>query len=271
MSRLKSAVIVTMLGAAFFAGKMLNSSPAQRALGKPTRTGKVSTSVYYQVTYANKTIRDLPTCPTTNKDILMVTRIATYRSSLPSYRTHSTGSTAVTELNPARTVTTTLVWNGSAWVDALAPVKYESRGANITEAQLREVGNQLVAISKSLDAIDSVLVNVADPQAPDKIRIGVSAARKSQAKAASALLRILLAGGGNSARANRAYRGNPAVLTNRVSIGGYGLPGMVRRCPKCGWHFAPGFFPLAGFDIITQTPNPDYESNRPKVKIETQN
>ena len=44
-------------------------------------------TVYYQVLYANKQLRDLPNVPDTNKGVQSVLRIATIPADTPSQRT----------------------------------------------------------------------------------------------------------------------------------------------------------------------------------------
>jgi len=78
-----------------------------------------SASVIYQVTYKDKSIQNLNDPPTTNKDILMVTRITRTNSSLPSTETVSTGNQSMEMLNPGRTQETQLRWNGQAWTPAV--------------------------------------------------------------------------------------------------------------------------------------------------------
>ncbi|MBN1553865.1 MAG: hypothetical protein JXA11_03915 [Phycisphaerae bacterium] len=78
-----------------------------------------SSSVIYQVTYSDKSIRNLPDPPTTNQGILMVTRITRTNSSLPSTETVSTGNQSMEMLNPGRTQETQLTWDGLAWTSAV--------------------------------------------------------------------------------------------------------------------------------------------------------
>jgi hypothetical protein len=78
-----------------------------------------STSVIYQVTYKDKTIKNLTDPPTTNENILMVTRITRTNSSLPSTETISTGNQPMEMYNPGRTQETQLRWNGQAWTPAV--------------------------------------------------------------------------------------------------------------------------------------------------------
>jgi len=76
----------------------------------------VTAIVYYQVTYADGSVRDLNAPPSTNENIRQVLRLARYESTLPSYETLSTGAGAShTVINPGRTIRQYLQWNGRAW------------------------------------------------------------------------------------------------------------------------------------------------------------
>ncbi len=83
-----------------------------------------SSIVIYQVTYTDKNIQNLNDPPTTNKGILMVTRITRTNSSLPSTETVSTGNQSMEYLNPGRTQETQLQWDGRSWV---SEVKFRPR------------------------------------------------------------------------------------------------------------------------------------------------
>lgn len=78
-----------------------------------------SSSVIYQVTYTDKSIQNLNDPPATNKDILMVTRITSTNSSLPSTETVSTGNQSMEMFNPGRTQETQLHWDGRTWTPAV--------------------------------------------------------------------------------------------------------------------------------------------------------
>lgn len=78
-----------------------------------------STTVFYQVTYQDKTVENLPEPPTTNEGILMVTRITRTNSSLGGTKTVSTGNQSIEMFNPGRTQETQLRWDGSAWRPAV--------------------------------------------------------------------------------------------------------------------------------------------------------
>lgn len=78
-----------------------------------------SSSVIYQVTYQDKSIRNLPDPPDTNEGILMVMRITRTNSSLPRTETLSTGNQSMELLNPGRTQETQLHWNGQSWTPAV--------------------------------------------------------------------------------------------------------------------------------------------------------
>jgi hypothetical protein len=78
-----------------------------------------SSSVIYQVTYQDRSIRNLTEPPKTDKGILMVVRITRTNSALPSSETVSTGNQSVEMLNPGRTQMTQLEWDGKAWTSAV--------------------------------------------------------------------------------------------------------------------------------------------------------
>lgn len=272
MSKKQHALIVALVAVAFFAGQRFASIAPTAELNANPASQKVSTSVYYQVTYSDKSVRDVTVIPKSNRGIISVTRVAVYRASMPGYTTHSTGPTAVTELNPTRTVRASMRWDGRAWVIALDPEKYGlARDPAIDAKTLRKVGMQIMEIGFKLNKIDEALNNVADPAAPGKIRRAVTDARTAQTDAARKLFDLLSSPNVSEnpvCRKHRNSRRNQAVLTTRAWFGGFA--GYGGFCPKCGYKglgiFAPG---SAG--AITQQPNPDYESDKPKVKIETQN
>ena len=80
-------------------------------------------TVYYQVLYANRRLRDLPNVPQTDKDIHSVLRIATVGTAGPAARKPEILSTK-RPLAPQNrvdgTYRTQLAWNGQAWVGSAA-------------------------------------------------------------------------------------------------------------------------------------------------------
>jgi len=75
-------------------------------------------TVYYQVLYADKQVRDLPKVPDTNKGIRSVLRIATIGMSGPHARRSRTLSTKrpmARQVARDRTYRTQLTWSGQAW------------------------------------------------------------------------------------------------------------------------------------------------------------
>ncbi len=75
-----------------------------------------SWEVYYQVTYADGSVRDLNQVPTTNEAIRRVLRISRVEAADQGYKLVATGPYALQVINPGRTVRHDLIWNGRAWV-----------------------------------------------------------------------------------------------------------------------------------------------------------
>lgn len=112
-----------------------------------------SGTVFYQVTYNDGTIRNLPAVPTENGGIHSVLRVARYEPELPGYVAVSTGNTPVEVLNPGRTARNSMHWDGQAWVADLAPTPPPKAGAAADPAALRAVLADLQACLAQLDAI----------------------------------------------------------------------------------------------------------------------
>ncbi|MBI5724864.1 MAG: hypothetical protein HZA50_12965 [Planctomycetes bacterium] len=91
-----------------------------------------SVEIYYQVTYSNGQVKDLPQPPETNQGIRMVVRIERYEGPGESRTVISTDpdKPVMTIVNPARTVTMGLAWNGSSWVDPRQLKKAAPAGQN---------------------------------------------------------------------------------------------------------------------------------------------
>ncbi len=71
--------------------------------------------VYYQVTYEDGTVRDLPDAPETDEGIRMVVRIARYEGPDRGYRVLGTGR-SLTLVDRGRTERHQLVWEDGGWV-----------------------------------------------------------------------------------------------------------------------------------------------------------
>jgi len=72
--------------------------------------------VYYQVTYADGSVRDLNKVPATNAGIRRVVRISHLPGSGVGFAMFATGSVMGTVTDRGQTVRNDLVWNGKAWV-----------------------------------------------------------------------------------------------------------------------------------------------------------
>jgi len=108
--RLASALLVTVT--------IICASPSALAQSD-VRLG----TVYYQVLYAGRQLRDLSRIPETDKGIRSVLRIATIGTATPHVRRRKTLSTKrpMTRQNPLdRTYRTQLTWSGRAWIGSAA-------------------------------------------------------------------------------------------------------------------------------------------------------
>lgn len=165
----------------------------------------VSGTIYYQVTYSDGKVEQRNTPPPTQAGIEQVSRVARYEPELPSYETLSTGNAPVENLNPGRTVTTEMTWDGQKWTPQVTdnPIKAAQRrreGTPRPQPQPASVADDAVRAEKltqaiqavnrlgeSLDAIDQTLANgTADAAA--KARLELLHARQLQAKAMAALI-----------------------------------------------------------------------------------
>jgi hypothetical protein len=90
----------------------------------------VPNTVYYQVTYADGTVRDLSRVPETQEDIRRVVRIARFEGRDRGYEVLSTDR-PLTLINRGRTERHELVWREGAWV---APVDVERQRRAALEA-----------------------------------------------------------------------------------------------------------------------------------------
>ena len=85
------------------------------------RAEGVEAVVYYQVTYADGSVRDLSEPPAGRVGIRRVIRIARVETAGPGYRVLSAGAYLPRFLETGRTVQRELRWNGRAWVARRAP------------------------------------------------------------------------------------------------------------------------------------------------------
>ena len=264
MSKQFTILYAIGLGLSFFAG-IISATSSNVALAEKTEKQKsirkISTSVYYQVTYKNKTIRDLSAAPTTNKDILSVTKIVTFRSSWPGYETVSTGNTHIQNLNPVRTVSTSLMWNGKSWAPAVNLPEPTDKSSSLAVSEIKKLAKNLVDLDSKLNAVDNQLNDFANPNAPDNLRKLASEMKSIKNKALKNLLILVNGKSANSAKC-KPYRA-PAVLTDNIYFSGLGL-GYLRICPNCSC-----VLPFSA-SVRVQQPNPDYDE-RPRVKIRQKN
>ncbi|GEM_PF-2219803 len=260
--------------------------------------GRQSSSTVYQVTYADRRIVNLPAPPGTNEGVLLVTRISTTRSALPSYETTSTGNAPIEQLNPARTVEQQMRWDGKAWVAGNKPSKArptvqwqkpQSRTAvqvqnvllwvtesgnkiRIAQARLDQAkGPQAIAlalrdIQQALHAQQQATLAVGQLQATLGQK-GVATGRQTSAATPtacqSAYPQSTMGNGDVVSTSPSGYPPNQPVLRSRVSVGGY----------FGDWHTGSGNWPwpVGGTaDIYQETPNPDYDTG-PRVIIREEN
>lgn len=167
--------------------------------------GPVSSETFYQVTYKDRTIKNLPDPPDTNEGIVMVVRVSRFESSLPGYETISTGNQPVESLNPGRTVNTKLRWDGEAWIDPQeaqrVQVDPQNKPRNHDQAETRHRKELLSRIQQVLEMVSSAEQSVAsaqkqldaagqDPQAIRKARDALHQAKTSQQQAFVALMKL---------------------------------------------------------------------------------
>ena len=72
--------------------------------------------VYYQVTFADGTVRDLNEIPKDKKGIRRVVRISRFEPDVKGYEIITTRHPMVKSVRPGRTVKHELTWNDKAWV-----------------------------------------------------------------------------------------------------------------------------------------------------------
>jgi len=77
-------------------------------------------TVYYQVTHADGSVRDVSAVPRTNKGIRRVLRITRLEQGQKGYDILSTGRQTITHVNRGQTYKTDLIWTGRAWVEPSA-------------------------------------------------------------------------------------------------------------------------------------------------------
>ena len=106
----------TPIGLALVAGAAIVLCLAGPAAGQA-----VGLSIYYQATYADGAVRDLPDVPTTNEGILRVVRIARVDEGAKGYEILSTGRRVISQVDQPRTFARDMEWNGRAWVARALP------------------------------------------------------------------------------------------------------------------------------------------------------
>ncbi len=151
--------------AALAAGALMLLWPAWAASKERGRT------VYYQVTYADGTMRELSAVPKTGKDITRVLRVLRVEQGRGGFEILSTGPQVLTLVNRGQTYKTDLQWNGRAWVapeDArpAAPGKSAAKRADPSaalrakQAEIVRMQGGLVALLQKLLASDEKLAEI---------------------------------------------------------------------------------------------------------------
>ena len=102
-----------MLQTVILLGLLAATTPATADAPAPTEARAV---VYFQVSYANGTVRDLSRVPADEKGIRRVTRITRIAATGHGAEILSTHGRPVRSVNTGRTVRVELKWNGKAWV-----------------------------------------------------------------------------------------------------------------------------------------------------------
>ncbi|MCD4824387.1 MAG: hypothetical protein K8S55_07260 [Phycisphaerae bacterium] len=243
--------LAILLGATWLANEL---APA----AEPT----TSTDVFYQVTYTDRTIKNLPEAPRTNVGVMMVTRVAHFTSSAPQYNTVSTGNAPLEVLNPSRTVSTKLKWDGKAWVAAVkapptrqkAPAAGPAPPADIA-TELQKIRQAVAAAEKAIALADKALsTSASNPAALTNAREALADAKKSLATVRQQI-QTVAAKVNTPSRAPGPPAGPPATLSTDLHVEGYG--GWGRR--RWGWG-------CGNVSIHKEEPNPDYDTG-PRVII----
>lgn len=227
-------------------------------------------TVYYQVTYENGEIKDLPTAPQTNQGILMVVKFVRYDKELPSAVTVSTGNQPVEMLNPARTTSTQLTWNGQAWVNAVAPrtpqPNSQAPATAPPAAQPRrddptaELEEHLTVARRAVEQarIDLAAGKTADAQKQ------LSRAIDAHQQLSAAIARLRVSPAVATARANaqdpNVPQSPPPVLRSETNYSGPVDP---------GWGGLGGWPYFGNVSTCSERPNPDYDTG-PRVIIREQ-
>jgi len=103
-------------------------------------------TVYYQVTYADGTVRDQPTVPATDADIRLVVRISRVEPDAVGYDVITTHHVPLRKVNAGRTTRTQLAWNGRAWVAPAAVVPDAAAERQGAEAQRADKVDRLTRV-----------------------------------------------------------------------------------------------------------------------------
>jgi len=148
--------------ASLAAGALVLLWPAWAAAKDRGRT------VYYQVTYADGTMRELSAVPKTGQGITRVLRVLRVEQGRQGYEILSTGPQALTLVSRGQTYKSDLQWNGKAWVapedaPAAAGGKPAPKGADPSaalraqQAEIARAQAGLVALLQKLLASDEKL------------------------------------------------------------------------------------------------------------------
>ncbi|NBB95968.1 MAG: hypothetical protein GVY16_09565 [Planctomycetes bacterium] len=161
----------------------------------------VDGTIYYVVTYSDGTIEQRSAPPPTDAGIRSVSRVARYEPELPSYETATTGNEPVEVLNPGRTVTTEMHWNGRLWVAQVtdSPIKRAARRRQAPPRQaaastldVRRVADAIEAVNRLGEAIDAARqqLDAADPDAKAKAQLQLTRASNLHQQATAALIAL---------------------------------------------------------------------------------
>jgi len=109
-----------------------------------------ASAVFYQVEYADGSVRDLNAAPTTNEGIGAVTRISRFDSGRTGREVLATGDKPVESADTAKVVREALTWDGEAWLshDELAAKRRRESGAEMAKLireQIAEYRKELAA------------------------------------------------------------------------------------------------------------------------------
>jgi len=150
--------------------------------------GAAGWEVYYQVTYANGSVRDLNEVPRERAGIRRVVRVSRHEDSFRSYEMLATGPVALAVHGAGRTVKTELRWNGRAWTTrprprSKAPAAGATQMSAVMDAERTRVAQILAGLRERLKDCDHAVAEAQRKLAAAKGADGEKPATEGLAKA----------------------------------------------------------------------------------------